>query len=128
MTTSREYAKFKRLFVGPIMPRRIVKQRFYSVPARQTNGRQWLSKDDPRRKLYNKEYWDAITPRWANLEKIDEIYAERDYLIETTGEKYEVDHVIPRNHPLVCGLHVETNLRVITKTENNLKLNKFEIE
>ena len=128
MSNSREYAKFVRLFVGPIMPRRIRKQRLYSVPEKLDTQKRWLSNDDPRRKLYNKEYWNTITPKWANKEKILEIYNERDRMRQLTGEKYEVDHIIPRNHPLVCGLHVETNLRVISKSENNIKLNKFTID
>jgi hypothetical protein len=36
-----------------------------------------------------------------------------------------LDHVVPINHPLVCGLHVEWNLQVITSAENLAKSNNW---
>ena len=38
-----------------------------------------------------------------------------------------VDHVIPLNHPKVCGLHVPDNLKIVTGTKNLAKGNKFRI-
>ena len=38
---------------------------------------------------------------------------------------YHVDHIIPLSHPLVCGLHTEDNLRIITSEENHKKTNKL---
>jgi len=34
---------------------------------------------------------------------------------------FEVDHIIPRNHPLVCGLHVPANLQYLSREDNNKK-------
>jgi 5-methylcytosine-specific restriction endonuclease McrA len=39
--------------------------------------------------------------------------------------KYAVDHIYPINSPVVCGLHVPWNLRVITREENAKKTNKL---
>jgi endogenous inhibitor of DNA gyrase (YacG/DUF329 family) len=67
----------------------------------------------------------TITPAWANLDAISAIYAESRRRTRETGIKHEVDHFYPVISPLVCGLHVETNLRVITAFENKSKSNKL---
>ena len=68
------------------------------------------------------------TPRWANREKMIAIYMERDRLWAETGVPHDVDHIIPIIHPLVCGLHCEFNLRVISANENRSKSNKFDVD
>lgn len=66
-------------------------------------------------------------PAWANDFFIKEIYdlARRRTLV--TGFAWEVDHVIPLQSKLVCGLHVEQNLRVIPKVDNRKKGSSFSI-
>lgn len=51
-------------------------------------------------------------PAWANLKAIEAKYAEAERL------GMVVDHVIPLKGKEVCGLHVESNLRLLTKLEN----------
>lgn len=68
------------------------------------------------------------TPIWANKDKIGEIYLEAANLSRTTGIIHEVDHIIPLTNKLVCGLHVESNLQILTISENRAKRNKFIIE
>jgi len=58
------------------------------------------------------------TPAWADLEKIKDIYA-------SCPKGYHVDHVIPLVNNYVCGLHVESNLQVISAEENLRKSNSF---
>ena len=65
------------------------------------------------------------TPRWANIDAIMEIYIQRSEMTRETGIEHHVDHVIPIQHPRVCGLHCEANLRVITASANCSKSNKF---
>lgn len=67
------------------------------------------------------------TPLWADLEVIKDFYKEASNLSKHTGTKWHVDHQIPLKHPLVCGLHNEFNLRVITCDENQSKGNRFEV-
>lgn len=43
--------------------------------------------------------------------------------LAVTGEKWEVDHIVPLQSKLVCGLHNEFNLQVITQRENSSKRN-----
>lgn len=66
------------------------------------------------------------TPAWANMAAIEAIYAEAERRTRETGIPHHVDHEIPLTHPLVCGLHVEHNLRVLTALANIVKGNKFE--
>ena len=42
-----------------------------------------------------------------------------------TGVKWEVDHIVPLASRIVCGLHAETNLRVVPKLVNRIKGNRF---
>jgi hypothetical protein len=67
------------------------------------------------------------TPIWADRELIKELYALAKKLTEQTGIPHEVDHVIPLQGRNVSGLHVETNLQVITATENRRKSNKYNV-
>lgn len=61
------------------------------------------------------------TVAWADHDKIRQFYALARELTESTGIPHEVDHIYPLQGELVSGLHVETNLRVITKSENRSK-------
>lgn len=65
------------------------------------------------------------TPAWANKKAIAAIYAEARALTLTTGIRHEVDHIVPIQGAKVCGLHVEFNLQILTKTENIKKHSNF---
>lgn len=68
------------------------------------------------------------TPAWANLQDVNKIYAEAKRLEKLDGVKRHVDHIVPIKHKLVCGLHVEHNLQILTASENVKKSNRFEIQ
>jgi hypothetical protein len=63
---------------------------------------------------------------WANVEAIAELYARAALLTRTTGRSHVVDHIIPLKGRMVSGLHVENNLRIIERSENARKSNKWE--
>lgn len=68
---------------------------------------------------------NRTTPSWANQEKIELQYFMARFLTEISGLSHEVDHIIPIRGRNVCGLHVETNLRVVLASENRSKSNKY---
>lgn len=63
----------------------------------------------------------------SERELIQNLYDQCRRISEETGVTHHIDHIIPLVHPLVCGLHVLSNLRIITAEENLHKSNKFEI-
>lgn len=64
------------------------------------------------------------TPIWADLKQIEQLYCE------SARNKHEshVDHIIPLQNDIVCGLHVEINLQILTSGENGSKSNMFDQE
>jgi hypothetical protein len=58
---------------------------------------------------------------WSDIDAVVRMYVTAAILTELTGRAYVVDHQVPLNHPLVCGLHTHTNMRVITDTLNRMK-------
>jgi len=58
---------------------------------------------------------------WVDASKLSAVYAEAQKL------GMSVDHIVPLVHPLVCGLHVPWNLRIIPLRENLSKGNKFDV-
>lgn len=67
------------------------------------------------------------TPAWANQFFIEEAYElARLRTEQKTGgfDEWQVDHIVPLQHPLVQGLHVEHNLQVIPALHNQQKGNR----
>ncbi len=65
-------------------------------------------------------------PVYANELKISGIIKKRMELTASTGIQHHVDHIIPLKGELVCGLDIETNMGIITATENTRKNNKYD--
>jgi hypothetical protein len=65
------------------------------------------------------------TPSWVDKDAIKAIHLLKHSLTAATGIEHVVDHIIPLNHPDVCGLTVPCNLRVITRGQNAAKGGKW---
>jgi len=92
-------------------------------------NKEYYLKKNRKHYLNNKVYYNLKSlhrrkeilnriPKWANLEKIREIYQKRK-------KGYHVDHIIPLRSPIVCGLHVENNLQYLKAKDNLSKGNNF---
>ena len=64
-------------------------------------------------------------PPWCDRGAVNYVYKARAFLQMETGIRYSVDHIVPVNHPLVCGLHVANNLMLIPLEENIRKSNNW---
>jgi hypothetical protein len=96
--------------------------------ATKIRGRKWRQNNKPRlvlKTLARKAKIARATPAWANQLAILAVYAEAERKTIETGIKHEVDHYYPLVSRVVCGLHAEFNLRVITADENRRKANKM---
>ena len=70
------------------------------------------------------------TPKWLtpfDLLKIKCLYQVAAMRSRESGQRWQVDHIIPLQGEFVSGLHVPNNLRVITATENTQKSNHYEV-
>lgn len=71
-------------------------------------------------------------PPWIKPSAFKALEAERDFRTAATGVPHVLDHIIPVDHPLVCGLTVPWNMQVIDAPANARKGNKlhpaFQIE
>lgn len=74
--------------------------------------------NNPRDAALARAYCD-----WSDIDEVVRIHVAAAVMSELTGEKYVVDHVVPLNNPLVCGLHTHTNLQAVLKGENQRKSN-----
>jgi hypothetical protein len=67
-------------------------------------------------------------PGWVIQEDLDQIrllYKKAREISFETGVKHHVDHIIPLRGKSVSGLHVLSNLRIVTAKENMEKSNKL---
>jgi len=131
----REYYKnrreFLKTFIGPILKKiRKPRQKYATLPLRAKRERSSEQRKAERNAyvVNRRKKRDKSMPPWANKDKILEFYKKARQLSTETGIPHDVDHIIPSNHKLVCGLHCEFNLQVIPRTENRQKNNKFSID
>ena len=98
---------------------------------RLAQKRAWARKFPEKGASYQarrRAYVLRATPAWANQFFIEEAYRLARMRTQMTGLPWEVDHDLPLVSPLVCGLHVAENMRVIPRMENRSKGNRLTVE
>lgn len=65
------------------------------------------------------------TPDWIAPTELHALEEQAKKLTLLTGIKHVVDHIVPVQHPFVCGLTVPWNLRVVPKSVNAAKGNSW---
>jgi hypothetical protein len=89
----------------------------------RTRNRAWGARNLAKKLALNAKRRAAQmmrTPKWADLKAIS-------YFYEHCPAGHHVDHIIPLQSEIVCGLHVENNLQWLPKKENLSKRNRFDL-
>ena len=125
-----------RRISNPELEREKDRIRYKKDNRKKLANEKWRTKNRDKQKesiknwiLKNRKYVNSIhskhranksnaTPQWADLDKIKKIYAE-------CNDGYHVDHIVPINSKLVCGLHCEFNLQYLGALENIVKGNRY---
>jgi len=64
-------------------------------------------------------------PPWVDRTALQAVWHECRRLERIKGEPYTIGHIVPLNHPYVCGLSVPWNLRAIPARCNFSQGNEF---
>lgn len=64
-------------------------------------------------------------PDWVDRRELNALREAARRASEFLGVEYVLDHIVPLNHPSVCGLHVPWNLAIVTRAANAAKSNRF---
>ena len=96
----------------------------------KASSKSWVERNRGKKNFYTMSRYTGLKNRsvaWANPEAIQDFYDTAAALTAETGIKHNVDHIIPLHGDLVSGLHVESNLQILTQAENCSKSNSFKV-
>lgn len=121
---------------------RKVAEKYKSKPDYKSIKKQWVLKNPEKRqeilRKYHKKHYAKLhekvlarlalkkqaIPLWYDKKLCQMFYKLSQEKTKHTGVRHEVDHIVPLKSNIVCGLHCQQNLQVITEYENRSKSNK----
>lgn len=128
LVMQREYAKRWRER-NPEKAKQVAKEYARRAPDKAlARARRRLEKNRDEVYAYNstkRSKMKQATPVWAELFFIEEAYRLARLRTKTTGIRWSVDHIVPIQSAVVCGLHCHTNIRVIPVSLNASKGNRW---
>ena len=86
----------------------------------QEANKEKMAVNSAKRKHLVRNY--KMTPR--DKEVMESAYILREILTLATGYDWDVDHIVPINHPDACGLNSAANLQVVPASWNRAKGNR----
>ena len=81
-------------------------------------------KNDPSIDKRRNDAMKIATPPWYDTKLTQAVYKE-SFRRKAEGIDSSVDHIVPLQSKIVCGLHVAWNMRIVTKSENSAKGNRM---
>jgi hypothetical protein len=121
-------AKFRRANIR-LVRRRVLASKAKKGDYYRNQTRSWAAANPGKCRAKYKKYMTSklnAVPLWADHAMIEKIYdrcAKRNAK-QHLGLKWHVDHIVPLQSSLVCGLHVHYNLRIVPSTVNTAKGNR----
>lgn len=94
------------------------RHRSYSIRWRRRNPERALSAGRHAASLRRARQFRA-TPEWVDAEALRRIF-------DSCPVGMEVDHIVPLNSAIVCGLHVPWNLQYLQRSANRAKGNRLQ--
>lgn len=64
-------------------------------------------------------------PPWVDIKALRGLQAAARALSTSSGVEHHLDHIVPLNHPYVCGLTVPWNLQIVPARVNMAKSNRW---
>jgi hypothetical protein len=124
----RERARYKEYYWENPEPLKEKARRWKALNPEKVKDKRlaWWNRNQGARNFARMMYYARkikALPAWADMKAIRAVYETAKSTTLSTGVEHHVDHIVPLQSEIVCGLHVSHNLQVLTADENRRKQN-----